>query len=126
MKALRWLLIILVLAAGGAAGYYRYVNPEQRTLDDQARNSAGAPGAFVALTDGITHYEAAGPVNGRVALLVHGFSVPSYIWDPTFKALSEAGYRVFGGPPARVTDRIVQERTKWSKIIEDAKIGADK
>jgi hypothetical protein len=25
-----------------------------------------------------------------------------------------------------VTERIVQERTKWSKIIEDAKIGDDK
>jgi tripartite-type tricarboxylate transporter receptor subunit TctC len=44
----------------------------------------------------------------------------------TRRRFSQAGYRVFGGPPARVTDRIVQERTKWSKIIEDAKIGADK
>jgi len=42
------------------------------------------------------------------------------------RRFSEAGYRVFGGPPARVTERIMQERTKWSKIIEDAKIGADK
>jgi tripartite-type tricarboxylate transporter receptor subunit TctC len=42
------------------------------------------------------------------------------------RRFSEAGYRVFGGPPARVTERIVQERTKWSKIIEDAKIGDDK
>jgi pimeloyl-ACP methyl ester carboxylesterase len=94
MKLLRWLLIVTVLAGGGAAGYYRYKNPETLTLDDQARNSAGARGAFVALSGGVTHYEAAGPANGRVALLVHGFSVPSYIWDPTFKALSEAGYRV--------------------------------
>jgi tripartite-type tricarboxylate transporter receptor subunit TctC len=44
----------------------------------------------------------------------------------TRRRFSEAGYRVFGGPPARVTERIVQERTKWSKIIEDAKIGDDK
>jgi pimeloyl-ACP methyl ester carboxylesterase len=94
MKLLRWLLIVIVLAGGGAAGYYRYKNPETLTLDDQARNSAGARGAFVALSGGVTHYEAAGPANGRVALLVHGFSVPSYIWDPTFKALNEAGYRV--------------------------------
>jgi tripartite-type tricarboxylate transporter receptor subunit TctC len=42
------------------------------------------------------------------------------------RRFSEASYRVFGGPPARVTERIVQERTKWSKIIEDAKIGDDK
>ena len=44
----------------------------------------------------------------------------------TRRRFSDAGYRVFGGPPARVTERIVQERTKWSKIIEDAKIGDDK
>ena len=44
----------------------------------------------------------------------------------TRRRFSEAGYRVFGGPPARVTERIVQERTKWSKIIEGAKIGDDK
>ncbi|MYN17158.1 alpha/beta fold hydrolase [Rugamonas sp. FT107W] len=93
-KALRWMLIVVVLAGGAAAGYQRYVNPEKSILDDQARNSAGAPGAFVALSDGVTHYEAAGPANGRVALLVHGFSVPSYIWDPTFKTLADAGYRV--------------------------------
>jgi tripartite-type tricarboxylate transporter receptor subunit TctC len=42
------------------------------------------------------------------------------------RRFSEAGYRVFGGPPARVTEKIVQERIKWSKIIEDAKIGGDK
>ncbi len=27
-------------------------------------------------------------------VLVHGFSVPYYVWDPTFKALTEAGFRV--------------------------------
>jgi pimeloyl-ACP methyl ester carboxylesterase len=27
-------------------------------------------------------------------VLVHGFSVPYYIWDPTFEALEEAGFRV--------------------------------
>lgn len=94
MKVPRWLLILIVLVAGAAAGYHHYKNPEKLTLDDGARNSAGAPGAFIALSDGVTHYEAAGPAGGRVAVLVHGFSVPSYIWDPTFKALSDAGYRV--------------------------------
>jgi pimeloyl-ACP methyl ester carboxylesterase len=94
MKVLRWLLILIVLAGGGAAGYYHHKNPEKHTLDDGARAAAAAPGAYAALNDGATHYEAAGPANGRVAVLVHGFSVPSYIWDPTFAALRDAGYRV--------------------------------
>lgn len=96
MKILRTLLIgiAIVLAALSAIayGYYQYKNPEKLSLDDQARVSAA--GLFVHLSAGTTHYEVAGPANGRVAVLVHGFSVPSYIWDPTFAALRDAGYRV--------------------------------
>jgi len=69
-----------------------YANPERRTLDAAARR--GAPGRSVTLESGVTQYEIAGPDTGRVAVLVHGFSVPSYIWDSTFYALSAAGHRV--------------------------------
>ena len=67
-------------------------NPEKATLDATAR--AGAPGKFVALSAGTTHYELAGPDTGRLVVLVHGFSVPYYIWDSTVVALRGAGYRV--------------------------------
>ncbi len=65
---------------------------ETRPLDDAAR--AAASGQFVQLSDGMTHYELAGPEDGPPVTLVHGFSVPSYIWDPTFAALAAAGMRV--------------------------------
>jgi pimeloyl-ACP methyl ester carboxylesterase len=94
LRSLRILLVLLVLATVAAAGYYRYKNPEKQTLDERVRATAGAAGAYVPLVDGVTYYEAAGPANGRVVVLVHGFSVPSYIWDPTFNALRDAGYRV--------------------------------
>lgn len=61
-------------------------------LDAQAR--AAAPGSFIELPDGFTHYELAGPAEAQVVVLVHGFSVPYYIWDPTFTALAAAGLRV--------------------------------
>jgi pimeloyl-ACP methyl ester carboxylesterase len=80
----------LVLAC--LVGYYAWKNPEKSALDAKAR--AGAPGAFVTLSHGVTHYEVAGPDTGRVVVLVHGFSVPYYIWDSTFVALKSAGYRV--------------------------------
>jgi len=64
---------------------------ESLVLDAEARSSA--PGKFVELPDGITHYEIAGPPGRQSVLLVHGFSVPYYIWDPTFDALTEAGFR---------------------------------
>ena len=73
-------------------GYGAWKNPETGPLDAAAR--AGAPGHFVALSQGVTHYDVAGPETGDVVVLVHGFSVPSYIWDSTFIALSDAGYRV--------------------------------
>jgi pimeloyl-ACP methyl ester carboxylesterase len=65
---------------------------ESQILNADARSSA--PGKFTELSDGITHYEIAGPSNGETVVLVHGFSVPYYIWDPTFDALVEAGFQV--------------------------------
>jgi pimeloyl-ACP methyl ester carboxylesterase len=59
-----------------------------------AGTRADAPGQFVALADGVTHYEVSGPDSGQRVILVHGFSVPSYIWDSTATALAGAGFRV--------------------------------
>ena len=35
-----------------------------------------------------------GPSNGRTVVLLHGRNFPSSYWEPTIKALTEAGYRV--------------------------------
>ncbi|WP_373988624.1 alpha/beta fold hydrolase [Duganella sp. BuS-21] len=94
MSALRWVLLALILTVAGATAHYHERNPERRALTDSVRQRDGSPGAYAKLSDGVTYYEAAGPAEGRVAVLVHGFSVPSYIWDPTFAALRDAGYRV--------------------------------
>jgi len=64
---------------------------ETLDLNDQARLCV--EGNFIKLSDGFTHYELAGPPEGQVVILVHGFSVPYFLWDPTFKALVEAGFR---------------------------------
>jgi pimeloyl-ACP methyl ester carboxylesterase len=42
----------------------------------------------------VTHYDLAGPADGPPVVLVHGFSVPYYVWDSTFAALAGAGFRV--------------------------------
>lgn len=86
------LMALFVLVLGGAAGYGVWTNPETAQLDDAAR--VGAPGTFASLSGGTTHYEIAGPDSAQVVVLVHGFSVPMYIWDSTFAALRDAGYRV--------------------------------
>lgn len=84
-------VIALALVVGGG-GLYFTRNPERSELTDAAR--AGAHGKFIRLSDGVTHYDVAGPDSGRTVVLVHGFSVPYYIWDSTSTRLAAAGYRV--------------------------------
>jgi len=71
---------------------YSLTNREKITLNDSVR--ASLPGQFVKLPLGVVHYELAGPETAPTVVLVHGFSVPYYIWDPTFAALTQAGFRV--------------------------------
>ncbi len=91
-RALRWLVAVVLVAVAGAGIVYVVRNPETQAINAEVR--AAASGQFVTLSDGVTHYERVGPDTGRVAVLVHGFSVPYYIWDSTSVALRGAGYRV--------------------------------
>lgn len=90
----RAVLVLLVLIAAGSSLAVRLNrrDPEVRLLIPQARQRAD--GQFVRLGDGVTHYEVTGPDTGARVVLVHGFSVPYYIWDSTMVALRDAGFRV--------------------------------
>jgi pimeloyl-ACP methyl ester carboxylesterase len=95
MKSLKIILIslaVVVVIAFAINGLFLIADTELYTLDEAARKNVS--GSFVQLTDGITHYELAGPDTGKVVVLVHGFSVPYYIWDSTFVKLVDEGYRV--------------------------------
>ena len=83
---------ILVIFVVIPAGLYVAFDPERLDLNQSARSSA--PGQFVRLSDGFTHYELAGPPAGRLVVLAAGATVPYYIWDPTVAELVKAGYRV--------------------------------
>lgn len=65
---------------------------ETKELNNATRKDAG--GSFVTLADGVTHYELSGPENGKPVVLVHGFSVPYFIFDITFEFLVKSGFRV--------------------------------
>jgi len=80
--------ILIVVAA--AVPWLR--NREHMPLDAAARRHA--PGQFVQLSHGMVHYRSAGPEHGQPVVLVHGFSVPDYVFDGTRTALAAAGYRV--------------------------------
>ena len=79
--------VVALLCAALYTGFDR----ESETMTDAVRNQVS--GSFLRLPDGVVHYELAGPAPGlkgvRTVVLIHGFSVPYYIWDPTFEALTQ-------------------------------------
>ena len=89
---LNTILFLAVLAAIFLAILYFKGNKEKKELTDVERKDTG--GQYIKLSAGITHYELAGPDTGKVVILVHGFSVPYYIWDGTFEFLVKQGFRV--------------------------------
>lgn len=95
MSRRRTAVISTTLALGALVAVLAFLalrDPERRSLDEEGRRAA--PGRFVRLGDGVTHYDVAGPDSGARVVLVHGFSVPFYIWDSTSTALAAAGFRV--------------------------------
>lgn len=62
---------------------------ESTVLDARVREHL--PGKTAWLTDGVTYYEES--PGTKPVILIHGFSMPNFIWDPTFAALSGAGFR---------------------------------
>jgi pimeloyl-ACP methyl ester carboxylesterase len=96
MKSIKTILLsflsILVLASIGLYAFYLTKNVETKTMHAEARKNS--KGQFVQLPDGITHYEISGADTAQTIILVHGYSVPSYIWGGTFDSLIQHGFRV--------------------------------
>lgn len=72
-------------------GLFVFNGVENRDLDQNAKNEGG--GTFVQLDQGMVHYYLEGPENAPLVVLIHGFSVPSYVWEPTTAFLNKNGYR---------------------------------
>ncbi|MCJ8209889.1 alpha/beta hydrolase [Mucilaginibacter sp. RS28] len=83
-------LVICIAILTSALFFFK--NVEKKNLTDEDRKRAG--GNYITLKNGSTHYQVAGPDTGKVVILLHGFSVPYYIWDGTFEYLAKQGFRV--------------------------------
>lgn len=93
IRKIAWGFVALLVAGAGLLLFaLARVNTEH--LDMNAAARLQAPGLFIELSDGITHYDEAGPESRQTVILVHGFSVPYYIWDTTYADLVSAGFRV--------------------------------
>jgi pimeloyl-ACP methyl ester carboxylesterase len=83
-----WLLILVakIAALPFLADYARL------KMDDRARGDA--PGKFIKLRRGITHYRRFGPQEGPLVVCVHGLTTPSFVFEGIAEAYVKNGYRV--------------------------------
>jgi len=89
IKVLVWLLFSIMLLT---VAYYHYQDLENSELTPEVRQTSS--GSFIETPNGFVHYELSGPKSADLVVLVHGFSVPSYLWEPTYQFLLDEGYRV--------------------------------
>ena len=85
-----WVGAVSVLALLIAFPYLR--EALRPPMDDAARQDA--PGAFLQLSQGVTHYRWIGPTRGPVAVCVHGLTTPSAVWEAVARGLADQGFRV--------------------------------
>ncbi len=85
------MLVALIIAGCTPNKEGTFEDPEVVTKDEAFRKSI-REGSFVKLSQGYTYYEFANRDADTVLVMVHGFSVPSYIWDSTFYAAKARGY----------------------------------
>lgn len=87
------LIASVVVILGVTAGLLFLILPlERQDLDQKARENA--EGSFRELSDGFVHYEILGDPEDPLVVLIHGFSVPYYVWDPTAVDLADSGFQV--------------------------------
>jgi hypothetical protein len=60
-------------------------------MDSAAR--AGTGGEYIALSDGVVHYEVSGPEGAPAVVFPHGIQSWCHTWDSTVPAIADAGYR---------------------------------
>jgi len=92
VKPIKFLVGTLLVLVIFVSASYIYFDNESLTLNELSSEQLN--GQFIDLTDGRTYYELSGPKGGEVVVLIHGFSIPSYIWKPTKQTLVDAGYQV--------------------------------
>lgn len=84
--------ILVPLALAGGALYPVAREALRKPMGAQARRSA--PGEFIELSGGQTHYYWSGPSRGPVAVCIHGLTTPSFVWRGLTQHLTDMGYRV--------------------------------
>jgi len=85
-------LLFLFIVSCSQNNKYEYILKEDNFKFNFKLNKGQS---FVDLEEGFTFYNTANQNSKKTpVVLIHGFSVPSYIWDPTFVMLREKGFYI--------------------------------
>ena len=114
-------LFILFFSCNDSSKKYEYIIKDKAFVNgfNHTENSN-----IVQLSNGFTYYKLDNKETNTIpVVLVHGFSVPSYIWDPTFKLLSDNGYFVisldlYGRGFSENVDEIYTDELFANQVIE--------
>lgn len=81
----------VLLGAAVALPLVKYLRSEPVPMGPAARQAA--PGSFLHLRHGFTHYEVSGPDSGEPVLFLAGATLSQWIWDGLFERVADAGMR---------------------------------
>ena len=87
---LKWFLGLMIGLIVLPGVLFIFNGVEKRDLDLAEMKGEGS---FVQLEHGRVHYFLEGPADAPVVIFIHGFSVPSYVWEPTTAFLNDNGYQ---------------------------------
>ena len=92
MKKLLLFILLTSISCDQSINKYEYVVKDETFRNNILKNN---PGEYVQLSEGYTYFEEANS-NSEIGnvVLVHGFSVPSYIMRTTFNSIKKRGFRV--------------------------------
>mgnify|MGYP001166345246 FL=1 len=87
-----FIILLFFLSCSDSKINYEYIDKDDFFIKNFSLNPNSE---FIQLSKGFTYYKWENKnLDLSPIILVHGFSVPSYIWEPTFKMLSDKGYFV--------------------------------
>ena len=117
MRSLLLIVSIIFFSCSSSEVKYEYIEK-----NDTFRKKIDS-GNFSLLTHGYTYYEFDNINNEEIIVLVHGFSVPSYIWDETYYESIKRGFGVlrmdlFGRGYSDNPDVIYNDELYANQVLE--------
>ena len=116
-------IIFLTIFTFFFTGCEKKSNKYEYIIKDTSFRKNIETGNFVKLSNGYTYYESENINYKNLLVFVHGFSVPSYIWDLTYNEAKKRGYGVikldlYGRGYSDNPDIIYNDRLFGDQVIE--------